>query len=452
MFTPQTIRLFFSYIFILCAPNVPFWIASNIIFLNRPFFNLDTTLSLILFVFNKWIGLVVLLISLIIDCLVSQSFTYRFSSPIDFFNSIRFIDKLDLQSIVTYTNFFYFITLIIFLIFVYFISRKTANKRSSALYLFTLGSFLIFTDTVNGASDIWHRNELIIPVNIAGSPSFTFLSSVLNATEKHELHKIDNDESILRRFDIESWASVNPSRSILFIIVESLGVPRSKEALNYLQDAAYNSNSYTTNFYEIQFKGATTNGELRSLCGLQGSYTRLTSISASDCLPYKLGKLGWKTTGFHGFSSRLFDRESWWPTVGLSNSFFIDDLTIKNLPRCGNIFSGTCDKDLLERAISLTQAPKSFSYVLTLNTHLPVLPVRIPDELVNICSKHNIPNAACMHISSLKDLVSFAVKGASKMDTKPLLIIVGDHAPPFSTIKDRDAFTSNLVPAFVLVP
>lgn len=434
-----------------CLANASFWIISGAIFLNRPLFSYDTIIALVVAVFHKPIGGFLLLVAWFSDGLVSQSLTYQFLSPIDFLQSARFSGELDWRHFLSYWQ---VIGILIFSVFLYLlrvIYNRTPASAGSSANLFFIGLLLIALDAANGASDIWRKDTMIVPINIAGSPSFTLVKSAFKPPEKRGLRKITNDHSISKKFDVVAWASTHPDRSILFVVVESLGIPKSDDALEFLRQSVL-VNSYKTNFYQIEFRGATTSGELRSLCGLEGSYTAANTSNGNDCLPAQLSKLGWQTSGFHGFSNRVFDRQYWWPTIGLDRVFFIESPEVAVLNRCGNVFRGACDHALVDLAISHIATPKSFAYVLTLNTHLPVVPIELPTKLSDICYIDAVPKVACMHIAALRDVLQSIVIGTSSLPTRPLIVIVGDHAPPFSAINERGAFRQDVVPGFVLEP
>ena len=91
------------------------------------------------------------------------------------------------------------------------------------------------------------------------------------------------------------------------------------------------------------FLGTTTHGELRVMCGVTGSYTRMRRESGAQCLPARWRAEGFETYGFHGFSMKMFDRVHWWPLVGLTPQTF----TGKEPTHCNATFAGVCDEALL---------------------------------------------------------------------------------------------------------
>jgi hypothetical protein len=57
-----------------------------------------------------------------------------------------------------------------------------------------------------------------------------------------------------------------------------------------------------------------------------------------------------------------------------------------------------------------------------------------------------------MHLSLLGNRLSSIVMQGGDIKKLPLIIIAGDHAPPFSEIRNRNIFSQNLVPLYILKP
>jgi hypothetical protein len=431
--------------------NAPYWIFGNFIFLNRSLINYDTLVALLVMVISRPIGAILLILSWATDGLVSQSLTYQFLSPVDFLESARFSGTINLFDLVSAWHFLAFFVFIMSLYLCIIFTRKASSVVGSICYFLIAGLILVTLDSANGASDLWRRDKMIIPINIGGSPQYTLAKGLTLSPEQRGVRKISDDQSISKNFDIFKWAENHPDRSIFFVVVESLGVPNSKDALKWL-DQNLQSEHYTSVAHHISFKGATTSGELRSLCALEGSYTSINSSNGENCLPSQLSKIGWTTSGFHGFSGKMFDRHLWWPNIGFSKAIFVEDSKIENLPRCGNGFRGACDSAIIKVAADSLVHDKTFAYVLTLNTHLPVVARPVSTKLSEICGRDSIPSGACTHIESLGDVLTQVIHQSSTLAKPPLVIVVGDHAPPFVALDDRRSFRQDVVPAYVLEP
>jgi hypothetical protein len=194
---------------------------------------------------------------------------------------------------------------------------------------------------------------------------------------------------------------------MLVIIVESMGVPNSTVLKTRMEEKLFTSKvkaRWATTSLNEPFSGSTTSGEIRVLCGLTGQYHRLTVDNASQCLPNKIALAGYTTTGMHGFTSQMFDRATWWPTIGINNRFFAEQLSNSG-NFCGHAFPGICDKDLIIRAVNIAGQPKQFVYLLTLNSHLTLLPTEIPLYLQVLCKQESAGTQACQLIAQLGNVL-----------------------------------------------
>jgi hypothetical protein len=446
------LHYFIQHFLLVCLANVPFWVIGFYTFINRPLITFESIFAFLIAIFSRPLGAIIFLVTWLIDGIVSQSLTYHFLTSFEFLRSIRFSNNLDWFHFFSMWHIF---GVVLFMGSLYlclkFIGRLQKYRSNSIFHLFFVALMLMSFDVINGTSDIWRRDNATFPVNVAGSPGFNLLNIGLKLEKNGGIVKIVDNQSIIKKFNVIQWALNHPNSSILFIVVESLGVPSSPHVRNYLNNLMI-IEKYQTNFYEIKFRGSTTNGELRSLCGLDGSYAFMNSELGADCIPSQLSSIGWSATGYHGFTEKMFDRQFWWSSIGFDQKFFIESNDIKAMPRCGDVFRGACDKNLLDLAITQTLYPKSFVYVLTLNTHLPVISVSIPTSLIEICSKGGLSENSCIHMTNLADILGYVAKEVSKLSIPPLVIVVGDHAPPFSGLRDRSNFQQDVVPGFILIP
>lgn len=249
------------------------------------------------------------------------------------------------------------------------------------------------------------------------------------------------------------WVRSNPGRGVLFVIAESLGQPTDPELAAWLNAELTTAIQGASDVEagSVPFQGSTTAGELRQLCQLKGSYTYLSREATLSCLPALLQELGLPSVGFHGFSGRMFQRERWWPKLGLQQEMFLETLRAQYQRQCGEAFRGICDADLMEAAARrLSQGP-AFVYILTLNTHLPVsLPQ--PGSPKALCARREVPEKACaltgMHARFLRRVGEYIRAERSV----PLVVVVGDHAPPFADADNRHAFVADRVPYWVMTP
>jgi hypothetical protein len=295
------------------------------------------------------------------------------------------------------------------------------------------------------------RDGWRLPFNLAGSPATTVAVLVAHSSAVKPLRNLPSSETIQGLVDVPSWAARHPGRAVLVVIVESLGAPVQPTLRSWL-DTRVAPTGYEVRLADLPFRGSTTSGELRALCKVAGHYQSLDLAVRSQCLPARLATLGWESTGLHGFSRRMFDRESWWPKLGLGSTHFVDSPWLADAPRCGGAFGGACDAFLVERALGWLEKGNRFAYVLTLNTHLPLPPTPVPPELAGICKELATPPAACALVGALGRVLTNVATRVSMSSRRPLVLVVGDHAPPFKVRETRQAFRQDVVPAYALVP
>ena len=420
----------------------------------RPLFSASTFILFFIFIKFQYAGIFIIIIFTLLNIVYYQSAVYYFNAY-DFFKSIAFLSELNFNFLKNY-KFIFNLSLIILYIFYIIIILKyfyiKVRQKYSFIYIALCGIFILSLDIINGSSYLLSRRDnFMLAVNIAGSAEYSIFKDIENRSNFQKIRPVRDNQSVILNFNFVDWARHNEDRSIFFVIVESFGLPKSQKAMWWLKKIP-NIEGYKTIYNEIAFKGATTSGELRSLCALEGHYANINKNISSNCLPARLVKDGWRTSGLHGFSGHMFDRNIWWRHIGLENVTFDESPNVRQLPRCGNIFRGVCDKDLLQVAFRQTYQPRSFIYLLSLNTHLPVENAPVPSDLTKICTQDSLPIEACMHIASLGRLLTNVTKEASTAYKRPLIVIVGDHAPPFAMRGNRDLFRQDKVPSFILVP
>ncbi|WP_431259101.1 hypothetical protein ACQ86G_02155 [Roseateles chitinivorans] len=310
-------------------------------------------------------------------------------------------------------------------------------------------------DLLNGSSRYAVADRRAVPLNIAGSPIVSFSRQVA-ASQRHEPPvALGPGESIAAVADLAGWARAHPDRSIWLVVVESMGWMENEALRRQLMkamDGALRGDAYRVELRQLPFKGSTTYGELRALCGVIGAYADLSDAQAAECLPARLAGMGWTTTGLHGFSGRMFDRRGWWPRIGLRQALFLEDLG-EELPLCGGAFRGVCDVELLQTSARRLWEPRQFVYTLTLNTHLPIDPVTVPADWQGLCDRERVSRDVCELTAAQGRLLATVADLARDLPSpRPLVVVIGDHAPPFLDVHARAAFDRRTVPALILRP
>ncbi len=251
---------------------------------------------------------------------------------------------------------------------------------------------------------------------------------------------------------------------IVVIVLESQGLLRNEADMRRvfapLTDPEVNAR-YVVERGAVQFHGATIFGELRTLCRVYMPHFVPSKLPAlGRCLPNMLRRLGYETVSYHGYERWFYERQNWYPKLGIQRSNFADDMMKLSPPRCGghSLFPGICDLWIagqVERELSQPRSKPKFIYWLTLNTHLPV------DSELASASSFN-----CAGTESLREDISpcelerinfqLYVRIRQMLLNKDLpparFLLVGDHMPPFPTLSERALYDHEKVPFLEFIP
>ncbi|HEY4083318.1 MAG TPA: hypothetical protein VGM81_21735 [Burkholderiaceae bacterium] len=421
---------------------------------DRPLVNLDLVLAAAVSCLNPVVGAIVLIGAWSADILRMATQNYYFLSVIDFVNSARFIDLINLRPFISASS---VAAVLGFLFFIWLVIRLTRSMRCLALPLLLTVVLLELLDALNGSSHLLglNRDEKLLPFNVAGSPAW----NILNALKRNPmaLERPLPFEGVKSNKVLGAWHVSNPKNSEMLVLVESMGLPRSQALADWML-ARLNTPAvaarWTVGMDKEPFLGATTSGELRTLCGLKGHPSRLDAETAKTCLPWKMHADGQHATGFHGFSLRMFDRRDWWPMVGLTAWRQIASDGQPLPMNCNETYPGICDLAVLHEAAKLADSTGQFVYALTLDTHLPLggRTKPLPADLVSLCTANQVHDTACDMVGRLGDVLGTLATQMETMSTTPLVVVVGDHAPPFGDRENRNAFDMRVVPIMVAEP
>ena len=248
-------------------------------------------------------------------------------------------------------------------------------------------------------------------------------------------------------------------RHMLVVIVEAMGHFADPAQQKLLEDAIASSGIGAR--YDIaegtnSFIGGTTAAEMREFCGTRDSYLDRLAKPDLNCLPFRMGAFGYKTSAYHGFSGEMFERSQWWPNIGFQERFFGADVYQPGEQLCGSVFVGICDPALVKRVAKRIREATSpqFTYLLTVNTHIPVLVDQGYQHLD--CKTHDGPvpeREVCIMTDAWIELLQTIAEEWAQPGMPPTdILIVGDHAPPLWYRKARDLFTTGQVTWFRLSP
>lgn len=347
------------------------------------------------------------------------------------------------------------------------VSIHTLRDRRVRATLATALVVLIAADAANGSGNAISTRRAFLPINVAGAPTVQLAMAAIRPLREARLPKppiVPVTSATAALFADLNNPRANGVRAtnVAVVLVESLGQLLDRRADSSLFAALLDSAvvaRYDVRRGSVRFDGPTTSGEFRELCGERRSYRTAPSTPLANCLPARLHRLGYTTIALHGFRRGLFNRERWYPLIGLDS--IIDDATIAStldLPECGTIFRGPCDGAVAQIFANLLATPAGehrLVYWLTLSAHFPAderaaagstFDCRIWSELVS-------DGSACM-LARIWSRDLTAVRATAVSDSLPptRFIIVGDHAPPLPGHRLNRLFSTSVVPFVELVP
>jgi membrane-anchored protein YejM (alkaline phosphatase superfamily) len=235
------------------------------------------------------------------------------------------------------------------------------------------------------------------------------------------------------------------------IVVESMGKPNA-DSLSAEMLSSFASDrlkrKYDISTGAVPSLGSTIHGEIRELCdgvlsdGLFGS-------ANSHCVPSMLARNGYFTRAVHANGSTVYGRDVWYPKIGfakISASDTEEALRGERSRRWGTKLDG--DTIAWTASHAFEHRP-SFTYLLTVSTHLPAssLPGTSPSEA---CLAKSTPHA-CTHLANLRQVLGQIASAAQDLDDT-IVVVVGDHPPPFVSSSSREAFSRTDVPWVMLMP
>jgi hypothetical protein len=435
--------------------QLPFWLMQSRQSILRPVFNLDLFVALMIMLRSARWGMVALVAAWLVEVFRDASINYHFQNTADFLDAARFMSLVNLGQILSWTIVLAVALMSACAVGAYVLARRWPPPVS---HVIAFGVFAFVAATVNGSSHVLGlgRDRLLLPVYIAGSPGWGAIHTVWTNSSMTSESMVRSEDPITFEH-ARAWHAAQPRSTVLLVLVESMGYARSAAIRDWLAsrlDTPSIERRWTVQQTSEPFVGPTIYGELRVLCGLRGHYSRLTPADESRCLPRMFIGGGGQAIGLHGFSLRMFDRQVWWRDLGLQpETFRVDGMPTVDKD-CSVAFPGVCDSVVLRRAVELADAPSRLVYVVTLDTHLPLPPRSppLPPGLAERCRTEHIAPLACVMVERLGGVLDSLRDNLDRMQHPPLVLVVGDHAPPFVETAVREAFDQGHVPGFILEP
>jgi hypothetical protein len=242
-------------------------------------------------------------------------------------------------------------------------------------------------------------------------------------------------------------------QDLWLVVVESMGLPSDitlkQELLEPFVGRTDLSVKYEIESGQLASVGSTIHGELRALCG--GQLSRgLFDNGSHDCLPQRLAAAGYSTHAVHANAAFMYGRDIWYPKIGFQ-TYSAGGIESALSGDAGKRWGTLLDGDTIAWMSGITRIhdQPSFTYLLTVSTHLPAEPLPGSKPLANCLAKAT--EHACLHLANLR-LVMNQLAAAARERNDTMILIIGDHPPPFVSPGSRSAFSATDVPWIKLRP
>ncbi len=435
---------------LIALTNLPFWVLELRYVVARPVFNADAAIALLLASAAGAWWVLALAMAWVLDLLQGLAVGFHFGSINNLLQSVRFLPHVDITGFLGPGLMVLVVVLGVCLAAVTWLRRRLQPAFSAVVAVLVV---LTLLDVVNGSGlPLLLKKDVHGAVNLQGSPALNVVAATLARTSLEAAPPADPDQRLQR--ELLDWAGAHRNGSLFFVVLESWGDYADPAVRDAVESALYDPEAvarWQISRRSVAFRGATTAGEIRLLCGSTQHYSQIGATNQA-CLGVGLKRLGFSTVGLHGFSRFMFDREAWWPRLGLDKTVFEDNLGSAPAPaRCGTVLRGICDAHMVDAAANHL-GPGRFVYLLTLDTHLPLAAVALTQQETVMCSQRRLSASVCQHAAQMGRLIKKIVAVAATRQPTPLLVLAGDHSPPFFDGKDRSMFSSSQVPLVVAVP
>ena len=307
-------------------------------------------------------------------------------------------------------------------------------SRSRSYLLFTVGVALLMLKLVFqqvGMTDPIHAKSQAAKV--------AFMGYKLMSGDRAE--RIEGTPE--RTFNSYIRAQEQLPKKVILMVIESWG--ERPDELRKISAEMQSEKLQVLKAGFATYQGGTLNGEFRELCShYVPPDSSIDAMTDSECVPGKLGQMGYDVVGMHGYDKAFYARATFWRRFGISRELFKDSL--HDLRRCAGAFDGVCDAAIIRRGVELLNSDtnKRFVYVLTLSSHEP-LGLRAFDE-PKAPFFQDIPVLHPTQIVTRHAISDLIVElGRTRDKSCTLAYVVGDHQPPSGAAR-HDLFVENQVP------
>lgn len=413
-----------------------------------PFFVLEfSIISLILsLIKHKYLNLSISFLFSIIIILILIGRLFLFGHPLILLKNLAFVSFIPFK--------WYHIFLIIYVFIIPFIFNKIIlnylTNYSNKIKLIN-GTLIIvaitFLDFSN--SSIFTNGEFFkfFKFNIQGCYTSEYISSKLYSIERK------------KQFNSKAYEIIkqDSSEKIFLIILESF--PYYNNSQNEILKNLISNNlksNYDIFYDSIPFYGHTTTAEINELINENEEfYNYIDSSKTYDhSLPNIKKKQGYKTYAAHSFYISMFRRDLWWKNLGFEHTLGKENIYHKSTDISNeNSFQGLKDEYTFKHILDISKRNKGkgFYYMLSVNTHFPFTIENKDRELERYASTvENLPTVNLkMSFIKFYQQLDYITKSIDheKID---LVVIRGDHKPPFLNEKEAQVINFRQVPEIII--
>ncbi len=428
-------------------PNLPFWIATYFLQVDRPYIVLDYLVSGALLAYGwRKLASVVLVVFVLADALSIQGLVYPVLHP---------ADVVYLLTLLPYAPSIWKLTAasgLLLLVVMFGLSWRFARMSNRFAALALLGLAVLgyaIQSQIDPRSSEFERDKS----SVFGSQLAYYANTRATLVLDSLFEKLNPLYPVEFKNEVSSWVGNgdDDGRNLLLIVVESWGQMKDSRAQDAMLQPLLAERGQFRWLKTGRTPGdrATVEAELRYLCSLGARYLNLEPVTEGfeNCLPWQLKARGYTTLAIHAAGGGMHARKFWYPRAGFDKILF--QYTAPWTTRCHS-FPGACDREIMASTLPGAFAGKSRQFVhwMTLNTHAPYDERDLWMDAFN-CAEYQLPEYSdtCrlsrLHAQFFHQLAQVLAQPEMRGTE---VFIVGDHPPP---ILDQDEFKRNFVDGMV---
>lgn len=431
-----------------------------LISIERPVFYYEYLAIPLVFTFisKKLIRLLIITFIVISDAIISLAQFY-------FFDTFNYITKIS-SFFSSHFSFSFWLNLAGFIIligFIIYITIKLLNFiKSDDLHKIFYTKFLIIVficvyliDIITGNSFFYFRTVGNNHTNFSQSAIMHYYNDAKIFSKKYG--PITDIADYPKNSVTYKYLKDDSSAHQMLIVFESWGYIKNDSIRMEQVDALIKlkSRGYKVVTDSSTFQGGTSQAEARELLNKSGeayySIIQNRPISPNSIIQLK-NKAGYYTSAYQSFSG--FHSSGYWfrKSLGFKTNndlnFFRDSL--HSPINYNNHYEAINDEIVFEYGISKAFSHrKSFTYILTINTHLP-FKGNANNKILTTYELGALPSQeAKEQYARIKEQFNFIAELLKKYPIDKL-VIVGDHPPPFIKNSERAFYSKKLVPAIII--